>query len=311
MLNRIKKVTTIAVLSVITVFSYATPTFALTSDLQYTFITENKDEFYNRGESHLNFNGLIPDFLHDIYDFTPQLVYDSQYGSNIIINLEPSQTPLTNAPYYAPVGNYMAAPTQTTGALQGNGAEGHSGAMPTNAATPAYSTTAGPMLPNNDWFESPGSNMPSYPNYGNSNEAMQYPLTPIEEVRNSNGSIGTLSIPKIGVNVTAYDGDTYAAMKKGIGHISSTSSWSSNIGLIGHNRGPNDYFGKLKNLKPGDEMSYSTKLGTRAYVVQEVTRISETDWSRLQYTSDNRLTLLTCVEDVPSQRLVVVAVEKR
>ena len=71
------------------------------------------------------------------------------------------------------------------------------------------------------------------------------------------------------------------------------------------------HFGKLKKLKPGDEMSYTTKLGTRTYVVDSVSKISDTDWSKLQYTSDNRLTLITCVEDVGSQRLCVQAVEKR
>ena len=50
---------------------------------------------------------------------------------------------------------------------------------------------------------------------------------------------------------------------------------------------------------------------TRNYIVQSVSRISETDWTKLEYTNDNRLTLITCVEDVPNQRLCVQAVEKR
>ncbi len=136
-------------------------------------------------------------------------------------------------------------------------------------------------------------------------------MTTIEQVRQEDGSIGTLKIPSISLNVTAYDGDTFAAMKKGIGHIASTSCWNGNIGLVGHNRGTSDYFGKLKKLKPGDEMSYTTKLGTRTYVVDSVSKISDTDWSKLQYTSDNRLTLITCVENVGTQRLCVQAVEKR
>jgi LPXTG-site transpeptidase (sortase) family protein len=100
-------------------------------------------------------------------------------------------------------------------------------------------------------------------------------------------------------------------MKKGLGHIDSTSAWNSNVGLVGHNRGTNDYFGRLKELKAGDEMTYTTSLGSRTYTVQSVERISDTDWSELQPTEDNRLTLITCVEEVPSQRLCVTAVEKQ
>ncbi|MFR3754316.1 MAG: sortase [Enterocloster sp.] len=80
--------------------------------------------------------------------------------------------------------------------------------------------------------------------------------------------------------------------------------------MVGHNRGTNDYFGKLKKLDIGDEMTYTTKLGTRTYVVKSITKIADTDWSKLQYTSDNRLTLITCVEDVGDQRLCVQAVQK-
>ena len=141
-------------------------------------------------------------------------------------------------------------------------------------------------------------------------EVLQYPLTTIEQVRNSDGSIGVLKIPEIGLTVTAYDGDTFTAMKKGVGHLASTSCWNGNIGLVGHNRGTNDYFGKLKKLDIGDEMTYTTKLGTRTYVVKSITKIADTDWSKLQYTSDNRLTLITCVEDVGDQRLCVQAVQK-
>jgi LPXTG-site transpeptidase (sortase) family protein len=287
MLNKLSKTVLSALIMLLAVSSSAMPVFALTSDLQYDFATENEEEFYNRGETNINYNGAVPDYLHDIYDLTPQTVYDSEYSATIITPESLAQTPITNSPTNAPIGNYSTAPAQTTGTAQGTGTTGESVAA-----------------------SDPNMNIASYPDYYNE-ETPQYPITTIEEVRGNDGSIGTLKIPKIGLSVTAYDGDTYAAMAKGIGHISSTSCWNSTVGLVGHNRGANDYFGKLKNLKPGDEMTYSTKLGTRTYTVHEVVRISETDWSKLQYTSDNRLVLLTCVEDVPSQRLAVICVEKR
>ena len=57
-------------------------------------------------------------------------------------------------------------------------------------------------------------------------------------------------------------------------------------------------------------MCIRDRLGTRTYVVKSITKIADTDWSKLQYTSDNRLTLITCVEDVGDQRLCVQAVQK-
>ena len=138
-----------------------------------------------------------------------------------------------------------------------------------------------------------------------SSTAPQYSLTSIEDVRNKDGSIGTLKIPKIGLTVTAYDGDTFEAMKKGVGHIASSSCWNSNIGLVGHNRGVNDYFGKFKDLKTGDEMTYTTTFGTRTYTVIFSGKIANNDWSYLQYTTDNRLTLITCVADQPEYRYCV------
>jgi LPXTG-site transpeptidase (sortase) family protein len=139
----------------------------------------------------------------------------------------------------------------------------------------------------------------------------QYALTPVADVRKADGSIGVLKIPAIGLNVTAYDGEVTAAMLKGVGHMDSTSSWLGTVGLCGHNRGVNNNFGKLKNLRIGDEITYTTSLGTKTYVVTFVGKIASTDWSYLQYTTDNRITLLTCVENQPQYRQCVQGVEKK
>lgn len=269
------------------------PAYALDSDLNYSYITENQEEFVIVGETNLNFNGAIPDYLRDIYDISPQTVYDSEYGSNIIIPEAAAVNNTTYAPRNAPVSSYTASPSGLiTGVNTGGGTSG--------SYTADIST--------NGYVESVDNN--TIPEYTYSDDALQYPLTTVEQVRNSDGSIGVLRIPEIDLKVTAYDGDTFTAMQKGIGHIASTSCWNSNIGLVGHNRGTSDYFGKLKKLEVGDEMTYETKLGKRTYVVQSVTKIKDTDWSKLQYTSDNRLTLITCVENVGDMRLCVQAVEK-
>ena len=274
---------------------FCTPAYALDSDLSYDFITENEEEFVIVGESNINISGQIPDYLYDIYDISPQPVYDSEYGSNVVTPREPVLNHNTYAPANAPNANeYIQSPSGlVTGITTGGGT---SGSYTGNISSEGY-------IENN-------TNYNSMPDYTYNEDYFQYPITDVSEVRDSSdGSIGTLRIPEIDLKVTAYDGDTYEAMKKGVGHIASTSAWDGNIGLVGHNRGSNDYFRKLKNLELGDEITYKTKLGTREYEVTFIGRINETDWSRLQYTDDNRITLITCVEDVPDKRLCVQAVE--
>jgi len=129
-------------------------------------------------------------------------------------------------------------------------------------------------------------------------------------VKQKDGSLGTLKIPAIGLTAKVYSGDLTAAMKKGIGHMDSTSAWSGTVGLVGHNRGSWPYFGKLKDVKVGDAVTYQTVLGTRTYVVTFAGRIANNDWSYLQPAADNRLCLITCVADRPEVRLAVVATEK-
>jgi sortase A len=62
-------------------------------------------------------------------------------------------------------------------------------------------------------------------------------------------------------------------------------------------------------LSIGDNISYTTVYGTRKYSVSYVGTISNTDWTYLQGTSDNRITLTTCLADHPESRVVVQAVE--
>ena len=54
-------------------------------------------------------------------------------------------------------------------------------------------------------------------------------FTPVSDVEQANGSIGTLSIPSLGIRYRVYDGTSSASMRKGVGHFPSTSAWSGNI----------------------------------------------------------------------------------
>ncbi|MBD5085630.1 MAG: sortase, partial [Clostridiales bacterium] len=86
----------------------------------------------------------------------------------------------------------------------------------------------------------------------------------------SNGSLGTLKIPSIGLTVDVYEGTGSAPLLKGAGHFEGTSIWNGNIAIAGHNRGVRNDFGKIHTLKSGDIITLTTALGTRTYAVTGV-----------------------------------------
>ena len=59
----------------------------------------------------------------------------------------------------------------------------------------------------------------------------------------------------------------------------------------------------------GDIITYITKYETKEYAVKEVKQIEETDLSVLNQTEDNRITLITCVENQKNLRQCVVGIE--
>jgi LPXTG-site transpeptidase (sortase) family protein len=81
------------------------------------------------------------------------------------------------------------------------------------------------------------------------------------------------------------------------------------LALAGHNRGGSAYFSFVKDLENGDTLSYTTRYGTRAYKVVSKTQINEWDNLPLSWSSENILTLITCVAGVPENRYCVVAKE--
>ena len=98
-------------------------------------------------------------------------------------------------------------------------------------------------------------------------------------------------------------------MAKGLGHYSSSSAWDGNVCLCGHNRGAKYVIGDIKDLEIGDTITYTTIYGTRTYEVVLVKTISSNDWSYLQATSDNRITITTCLANRPEKRICVQAVQ--
>lgn len=118
----------------------------------------------------------------------------------------------------------------------------------------------------------------------------------------ADGSIGTLYIARTGQTIKVWEGEDLANLQKGAGHFAGTSAWDGNTALCGHNRGSWPYFSFVKDMQTGDRVTYTTPYGTRIYEVYSKEQISETDYSRLAWSADNILTLITCVENTPELR---------
>jgi len=131
-----------------------------------------------------------------------------------------------------------------------------------------------------------------------------------EELEKTQEDTWQVEIPKINLIAPISEGTSQQVMLEFVGHFENTSDWEGNIGLAAHNRGyPINYFARLKELINGDNIIYKTNYGTKTYLVETSVIIEDTDWSYLQNTEDNRITLITCVENQPSKRLCIQAIE--
>ena len=147
---------------------------------------------------------------------------------------------------------------------------------------------------------------------GDNSDLDDTPLENIEQdIIHYDDEIGTLTIPDILLdNAPIRESVELSTLSETIGHFPSTSIYEGNVGLASHNSGSQgDFFKNLKKIKIGSEIFYQTNYGTKRYVVTIKEIISEEDWSYLQETEDNRITLITCVAGQKDKRLCVQAIE--
>lgn len=119
-----------------------------------------------------------------------------------------------------------------------------------------------------------------------------------------------LIIPKINVDTDIKDGTSGEIINNYIGHFEETPYLDGNIGLIAASAGyKENYFENLKNLVEGDVIIYIKGTNRKEYKVITNEVISQTDWSYLSATKDNRITLITGILEEPENRRCVQAVE--
>lgn len=119
--------------------------------------------------------------------------------------------------------------------------------------------------------------------------------------------LGVIKIDRINFEGLIYEGTSMQTLSKGVGHFENTPYIDGNVCLAAHNS--NLYWAKLHTLSTGDKIHYTCFLGTKEYEVSNISKISETDWSSLENTDTNTLTLITCVKGQKNLRLCVQAKE--
>ncbi len=132
-----------------------------------------------------------------------------------------------------------------------------------------------------------------------------------EETEENKENEWYLEIPCINLKANIKEGTSKEVMDDYIGHFEETKKDIGNIGLAAHNRGyKNNYFQNLKELKENDEIYYKYKNKSKKYVVTKNIIIKDTDWSNLEESNNNIITLITCVENQPEYRRCIQGKEK-
>ncbi len=120
-----------------------------------------------------------------------------------------------------------------------------------------------------------------------------------------------IQIDKIALKAPIQEGTSQKILEDYVGHFEESSKNLGNICLAAHNRGyKNNYFGRLKELQEGDEITYTYGNIEKIYIVTKHEIIKNTDWSLLEPTEENTITLITCVENEPEYRRCIQGVEK-
>lgn len=152
--------------------------------------------------------------------------------------------------------------------------------------------------------------------YNNTNEIINYTKeeNKIENtiIKKNDKNIWEIEIPKIELKANIYEGISQETLNNYVGHFEDTSKLNGNIGLAAHNRGYNvNYFSRIKELEQGDEIYYTYNGVRKKYIVNSKLIIKDTDWKYLENTEDNRITLITCVENKPEYRRCIQGIETR
>ena len=124
--------------------------------------------------------------------------------------------------------------------------------------------------------------------------------------------LGTIECEKIELNAPIKETIELDVLSTAVGHFEDTPLYNGNVCLAGHNSGTNKqgedigFFKRLNELEVGDKVKYHHAFGEYIYKVSEIKEIEETDFSVLEPSTADKLTLITCVKGQKKLRLCVI-----
>lgn len=124
--------------------------------------------------------------------------------------------------------------------------------------------------------------------------------------------LGTIECQKIELNAPIKETIELDALSTAVGHFEDTPIYNGNVCLASHNSGTNKngedigFFKRLNELEEGDQVIYHHAFGEYIYKVSEIKEIEETDFSVLEPSTTDKLTLITCVKGQKKLRLCVI-----
>jgi sortase A len=105
--------------------------------------------------------------------------------------------------------------------------------------------------------------------------------------------IGRLSIQRLHLSAIVEEGVDSATLSRAIGHIPGTAfpGERGNIGIAGHR---DTFLRALRDLRPKDQIDFTTRSGRFHYTVDSLTVVDPADISVLKSTGRQALTIVTC-----------------
>ncbi len=115
----------------------------------------------------------------------------------------------------------------------------------------------------------------------------------------------SIFIPKINILENIFEGTNLNTLEKGVGYFVDSTKDKGNICLAGHNIGITvSPFKNLYKLRKNDILYYKYKGKTYKYILMYKKEIDETDFTHINKTKYNCLTIVTCIAGKKQKRLV-------
>lgn len=230
----------------------------------------------------------------------------------------------------------LAALTLLVSACSGSSEPAAEAAAPTTAPAPATTTTVAPTTTTTSTTTTTvaSTTTTSTSTSTSTTSTSTSTTTPIEWVPNSTTTtvavqetepitppsdtyaaepvidMGSISIPKLGVEMTMYEGIRLSTLDYGPGHWPGTAlpGETGNVVVGGHRTSKHRVFRNVDQLVPGDEIIFDDEVGQHTYLVNRVEIVEPTAMWIVDPTDTPTVTLFAChPPGSTSQRIIVFA----